>query len=132
MDVMNYSFIGGIENTMNDLGNDPIITENADGGKQHRRPYRMQAIPPKAMMEIGKVRYTGFEMLGYEDNNYKLIPIDEHVGRAMLHICAWLSGDGSNEHLSHAACRLLFALEMELEEKERDESLMMQMAKNQV
>ena len=117
---------------MNDLGNDPIITENADGGKQHRRPYRMQAIPPKAIMEVGKVRYTGHEMLGYDDLNYKLIPMEEHVGRALLHIFAWLDGDQSNQHLSHAACRLLFALEMEIEAQEREKSLMMQMAENKL
>jgi len=106
---------------MNDLGNDPIITENADGGKQHRRPYRMQAIPPKAIMEVGKVRYTGHEVLGYDDLNYKLIPISEHVGRGLLHAFAWLAGDKSNNHLSHCVTRFLFALEMELEEQEKQD-----------
>lgn len=102
---------------MKELSNDAPPSVNEQGGKQHHRPYRMQAIPPKAIMEIGKVRYTGFNELGYEDNNYKLIPLEDHLGRALTHIFAYLAGDSSNDHLSHAACRLLFALEMDLERK---------------
>ena len=100
------------------LGNDAPPSVNENGGKQHHRPYRMQAIPPKAIMEVGKVRYKGFTELGYDDENYKLIGKKEHVGRALTHIFAYLAGDDSNDHLSHAACRLLFALEMDIEDKE--------------
>lgn len=100
------------------LGNDAPPSVNEQGGKQHHRPYRMQAIPPKAILEVGKVRHIGFTELGYDDDNYKLISKEEHVGRALTHIFAWLAGDKSNDHLSHGCTRLLFALEMELEELE--------------
>lgn len=100
---------------MNDLDNSPVIGTNENGGKQHKRPYRCQAIPPKAMLELGKVRYIGHEELGYDDDNYKKIPLDEHLGRALTHIFAYLAGDRSNEHLSHALCRLAFAVEMDVE-----------------
>ena len=100
------------------LSNDAPPSVNEQGGKQHHRPYRMQAIPPKAILEVGKVRYIGYNDLGYEDDNYKLISREEHVGRALTHIFAWLAGDKSNDHLSHGCTRLLFALEMELEELE--------------
>ena len=102
---------------MNDLGNNVEITENESGGKQHERPYRCQAIPPKALLEVGKVRYIGYNVHKYEDDNYKKIPLEEHLGRALTHIYAYLAGDTSNEHLSHAACRILFALEMEQDKK---------------
>lgn len=78
----------------------------------------MQAIPPRAIMAVGKVRWEGFNVHGYTDDNYKLIPLEEHLGRALTHIYAYLAGDQSNDHLSHAACRLLMALEEEIEHGE--------------
>lgn len=102
------------------LGNDAPPSVNKQGGKQHHRPYRMQAIPPRAILEVGKVRYIGHEQLGYEDDNYKKIDKEDHIGRALTHLFAYLAGDESNNHLSHAACRILFALEMELEEQEKE------------
>ena len=103
------------------LSNDAPPSVNEHGGKQHHRPYRMQAIPPKAILEVGKVRYIGYNDLGYEDDNYKLISKEDHIGRALTHLFAYLAGDTSNDHLSHAACRVLFALEMDIEAKELEE-----------
>lgn len=100
------------------LSNDAPPSVNEQGGKQHHRPFRMQAIPPKAILEVGKVRYIGYNDLGYDDENYKLIAKEEHIGRALTHLFAYLAGDDSNDHLSHAACRILFALEIEIENKE--------------
>ena len=116
---------------MTDLGNDGLIHTNDQGGRQHARPYRMQAIPPKAILEVGKVRYIGHETLGYEDDNYKKIDKEDHIGRALTHLFAYLSGDTSNEHLSHAACRILFALEMEIEDQEYDLKVIQELKKKQ-
>lgn len=103
---------------MEGLGTDLKIESNYKGGKQHMRPYRAQAIPPKAMLALANVRYIGHEELGYEDDNYKKIDLKEHLGRALTHIYAYLAGDRSNEHLSHALCRLAFAVEMEKDAEE--------------
>jgi|SRR5580704_15559918 hypothetical protein len=40
-----------------------------------------------------------------------------HVGRALKHLTAWEDGDDSEPHLSHAATRLLMALQLDAEQR---------------
>lgn len=93
------------------------VVTNENGGKQHEEKYRCQAIPPEAIIRIGKIRWEGFNIHGYEDKNYKLIPKEEHIGRALLHIARYLNGDRTDDHLGHALCRLAFAVQMEADEQ---------------
>lgn len=101
----------------NGLSDSGVIGTNAAGGKQHDRPYRSGALFFKSFLALSHLRWDGFTNKGYEDDNYKLIPAEEHIDRALTHLFAHKAGDQSNEHLLHAVCRVLMALEMFLDEQ---------------
>jgi Domain of unknown function (DUF5664) len=89
------------------------VVENADGGKQTAIKTAFHLIPSIVLFKIAETLHQG--SLKYETDNWKLIPIDIHLGRSVQHIYAFLGGDTTEDHLSHALCRLIFAAAMHYE-----------------
>lgn len=101
-----------------------MLTVNARGGKQHAVEHRCEALFPRSILAVARLRHEGYTRHSYEDDNYLAISCEEHVGRALRHLLLWQAGvaeDGSvDEHLVHACCRLMMALEMRLIQGETD------------
>ena len=92
--------------------NAPVTTNNK-GGSQSDIPVRFDLIDAKAMFEMAKVLDHGAKKYGA--NNWRLIDVEEHLNHLLMHTFAYLSGDETDEHLSHILCRATFALGVALE-----------------
>lgn len=94
---------------------DPIEV-NQNGARQSALDCRLDLLPPHATMAVAGVLKRGAEKypdLEHGRPNWHGIPTDDHLNHALAHILRHLAGDRSEDHLPHAACRLLFACELE-------------------
>lgn len=94
------------------VGPDAPVVENEHGAKQSQSPYRMDLIDAKALLKIAEVHKQGGDKYG--DTNWHNIPVNDHINHALVHIYAHLAEDTSDEHLAHAATRMIFALALQL------------------
>jgi hypothetical protein len=96
------------------VGKDTPTIVNANGGKQSDSPYASAYFPPKAFLTVAKVvkhgrdKY-GADPLGHE--NWRSLSRMENLDHALTHIMCYLAGDTQDDHLAHAATRIMFALE---------------------
>ena len=86
---------------------DAEIVENEHGGKQSHIPVRFDLIDGKALFEQAKVLHEG--AVRYGENNWRKIPVEDHLNHLIMHAYAYLAGDRTDEHLSHIMCRATFA-----------------------
>ena len=86
--------------------NTPKVLE----GEGHQSPtfYRFDLLDTKAMFKLTETLHLGAEKYGTD--NWRGIPCKSHLNKALIHIYAYLSGDKQDDHLSHAFCRLMFAV----------------------
>ena len=91
------------------VGPDAPVVTNEAGGKQSDTPARLDLMPAKAMMEVGRVLKEGAAKYGID--NWRKIETRDHVNHVLVHLYAWLDGDEQDDHLGHAACRAMMALE---------------------
>lgn len=63
--------------------------------------------PIQIFIRISKVLQEGQER--YAPNNWRLIPQEEHINHALIHLFAAELGDTQDNHIDHALCRLMMA-----------------------
>lgn len=95
------------------VGKDVETVTNKRGGSQSRVPVRFDLIDGPALFKMAHVLYEGAEKYGA--NNWRAIDIEDHLNHLIMHAYAYLSGDRTDEHLSHIMCRAMFALATDLE-----------------
>lgn len=91
------------------VGPDAPIVTNAAGGSQSASKYRADLLPAMAVLNIAAILDAGARKYGVD--NWRKIDRADHINHAMVHLLAHIAGDTSDDHLGHAACRVLFAME---------------------
>jgi len=92
------------------IGPDAPVIVTSGGGKHAASPYAFELVPPVALFEVARTLATGAKKYGID--NWRGVPINDQLGHALQHVYGYLAGDISDDHLAHAACRILFALEL--------------------
>lgn len=91
----------------------PPLDVNPQGGKNSKLDSNMKLVPPLALLEIGKTMKLGADRYGRD--NWRQVPVEDHLDHAMWHLLRYLSGDhggdGGEDHLGHAMTRLVMAWE---------------------
>lgn len=91
------------------VGPDAPTIETPGGGKHSDSPYAPHLLPARGVLHVSAVLKEGAKK--YARDNWRLIGREDHVSHALTHLLALVGGDKSDDHLGHAACRLLMALE---------------------
>lgn len=87
-------------------------------GVQSTVQHSFNLIPPKALLAVagtlyeGAAKYEPHVLDTFSGQNWRSIPIADHYNHAVRHLVLWHSGDRSEDHISHAICRLSFILEL--------------------
>lgn len=100
---------------VNGVGPDAPIETTENGAKQSATPFAATSLPPKALLAIAAVQKGGDDKYGAD--NWRELPIVDHLNHAQVHYLAHMAGDTSEKHLEHYATRALMALELWLEQK---------------
>ena len=98
----------------------------SEGVKYDSKKPKMNLLPPKAIVEISKV--LTFGAAKYDAENWRKLDDlqNRYTAGALRHIFAHMDGEELDpetnlSHLAYAMCCLLFKLEIELEERFKEE-----------
>ena len=93
-----------IEEAIKDIS---VYMSSGDGVLLHRA-IDMLADKAISLVEISKILQYGAER--YAPNNWRLIPREDHINHALVHLVSELAGDKQDDHIPHAMCRLMMAI----------------------
>jgi len=74
---------------------------------------RMDKLPWMAVLKVGRTLKEGMKYERDIKDNWKLVPANEHLNHALRHIANYQSGDRTEDHVGHAATRILMWAELE-------------------
>jgi len=102
------------------------VKEIMDGKKYDEEKAKLYLLPPKSILEVGKVLTYGADK--YDAENWRKVDDlqNRYTSAALRHIFAHIDGEADDQetglsHLAHAMCCLLFKLEDELLGKSEEE-----------
>lgn len=87
---------------------------NELGGKQSFTEADFSQVPPFALRLLAQC--CGFGSRKYGSGNWKKISIESQISHAMNHLNEYRLGDRSEPHLVNAAVRVMFALELAVDQ----------------
>lgn len=93
------------------MGPDAPVETNSKGGSQSVIPFTFTTMPLRALAELSKLQHQGDAKYGA--HNWRKIPESDHINHAFAHLLAHSLGDTSDDHLVHAAWRLLAAIDVQ-------------------
>lgn len=88
------------------------VVKEKTGGVHSELDYRLDLLLPKAIFRLGKILKLGADK-GYPHPADNPLPAMTHVNHALGHVMGWLMKDEQGDHLAHAFCRLMMAMEVE-------------------
>ena len=102
------------------------VKEIMEGKKYDEETAKLYLLPPKSILEVGKVLTYGADK--YDAENWRKVDDlqNRYTSAALRHIFAHIDGEADDpetglSHLAHAMCCLLFKLEDELLGKSEEE-----------
>lgn len=86
-----------------------MIDVSPNGAMQSYLGKSCELIPAKALLHVAGVMHEASCI--YPEDNWRGLTLKDHLNHAIAHVYEYLSGDRSEDHLGHAATRLLMAVE---------------------
>lgn len=92
-------------------------SEPKPGEKEGRIPFAYHLLPMQGLASVAKVMKAGEEKGRSRD--WEDLSVETHINHAMSHLVAYLGGMDGEDHLAHAGCRVLMAIERAIMDRMR-------------